>query len=69
MNFIIHLYAHFLRMKEENTSMDCLAKNPELFHMHALFNSADKSQLTKLAIFVDFVMQIVFHRNEWENGI
>ena len=56
-------------MKEGNTSMDCLAKNPDLFHMHALFNSADKSQLTKLAIFIDFVMQIVFHRNEWENGI
>ena len=38
-------------------------------YVHALFNSTDIAQVSKLASFVDLIMNIFYHREKWENGI
>ena len=54
---------------ERKQCLNIVPTYPDLFYTHNLFNSRDISQLSKLANFVDLIMKIFQHRNEWENGL
>ena len=49
--------------------LDPVPNHPDLFHASSLFNSGDRTILRKLADFVDLIMKIFEHRDEWEDGI
>ena len=49
--------------------LDPVPNHPDLFHVSSLFNSGDRTILRKLADFVDLIMKIFEHRDEWEDGI
>ena len=54
--------------EERKRYLGVLPVHIDIHHMHALFNSKDIIQLSKLSNFVDLIMNIFLHREQWENG-
>ena len=55
--------------EEDRRRFLTIPEHPDIFHAITLFNSDDNKLSIKLSLFVDLIMKIFEHRNEWEDGI
>ena len=56
-------------VEERQKYIDYTFDQIDIFHAKAMFNSIEPTLLNKLANFVDLIMSIFYHREQWEYGI
>ena len=64
-----YLYKCPFFVEERKKYIDYTSDQIDIFHAKTMFNSIDPTLLNKLANFVDLIMSIFYHREQWEYGI
>ena len=64
-----YLYKCPFFVEERQKYIDYTFDQIDIFHAKAMFNSIEPTLLNRLANFVDLIMSIFYHREQWEYGI